>query len=330
MKRRVFLMGAAIAPLTLRSKSLFAESLTSPPPSTRRLVFGLPTSAVGAKWAQGVLNIMNNRFNYDYSLEVLESRSTLKATETVKASEPDGRTLLQVQSSSMTLFPSTYSNLKYDPIIDFTPLAVMGEYTFTLTIGPAVPASVHDVNSYIAWIQAQPDYRDLGFALYGSQSHLIALMLAREKEVALRVQSYNNAEAMLGDLQNGTLAACITMAGTALSLTKNCRSIAVSSPQRLEVWPDVATFSEQGLKTLTMQGWYGWFAPAHLPNEIAKKLREQIIDIQTVPEYLALQKSLLLTSSFLAPSQILERMNLELNEYKNLVESYGLMKRSEM
>lgn len=324
MKRRAFVVGAAAAFMAVRSTRLFAEAAP-----TQRLVFGLPPGALGSTLANGTLDILNARFNSGYALQTIDSRNTLQATETVKLAPPDGSTLLQVQSGSMTLFPSTYRNLKYDPIADFTPLAVMGMYTFTLTMGPAVPDVVNDVISYLAWVEQNPDYRDLGFALYGSQSHLLALMLAREKEVALRAQSYKTAGAMLGDLQHGNLAACITMAGNTVGLGKGCRTVAVSSPTRLGSWPSVATFSEQGLQNLTMQGWYGWFAPAQLPASTANNLREQIMAAQATPEFKALQAKLLLTPVTMTPAQIHERMNLEITEYQHLVKSYGLTQMAE-
>ncbi|WPO97720.1 tripartite tricarboxylate transporter substrate-binding protein [Pseudomonas sp. HR96] len=325
MKRRSFVIGSAAALLAVRSARLFADNAAP----TQRLIFGLPPGALGTKLATGALDILNGRAKSGYQLQVIDNRNTLQATETVKAAAPDGSTLLQVQSGSMTLFPSTYRNLKYDPMTDFTPLAVMGEYPFTLTLGPLVPASVTDVNGYLAWVQQNPDYRDLGFALYGSQSHLLALMLAREKEVALRAQSYKAATAMFGDLQNQNLAACITVPGNTLGLGKGCRTVAVSSATRLEGWPQVATFSEQGLPSLAMLGWYGWFAPAQLPAATAQSLRTQIAAAQATPEFLALLKRLLLTPAPLNPAQIHERMSLELVEYQRLVKSYGLTQMAE-
>lgn len=319
MKRRSFIAGSAAALFAFSHIPLFAG--TQP---ARRLVFGFSPGAVGGQLANGALEVLNARLNSDYALQVIDTRNTLQATETVKAAAPDGSTLLQVQSGSMTLFPSTYRNLKYDPLNDFTPLALMGEYTFTLTLGPAVPASVNSIDTYLNWVGQNPDYRDLGFALYGSQSHLVALMLMREKEVALRPQSYKTTEAMLGDLQNQTLAGCITMAGNTLGLGAGCRTVAVSSARRLEGWPKVATFSEQGLMNLTMQGWYGWFAPALLPASTAQTLREQIVNTLIHPDLIALQKKLLLNPVHLTPAQIRERMSLEIAEFERLVKSYGL------
>lgn len=319
MKRRFFLTGSAAALFALRSARLFAA-----PPSAKRLVFGSPSGVVGGKLATGVLEIINKQSNDSYALQVIDTRNTLQATETVKSAVPDGSTLLQVQSGAMTLFPSTYKGLKYNPETDFVPLAIVAEYAFTLTLGPAVPPQVTNIDTYLAWVNENPDYRDLGFALYGSQTHLMALMLAREKEVALRAQSYKTADSMLADLQKQNLAACITIAGNTVGLGAGVRSIAISSPKRLDALPDVATFSEQGLSQLAMQGWYGWFAPAGTPAATAQALRDQINAAKQTPDYIALEKRLLLTSVQAGPAQIKERISLETSEYRKLVQSYGL------
>jgi tripartite-type tricarboxylate transporter receptor subunit TctC len=322
MKRRAFVFGSAAALLAAQAMPLLAGAT---PPSAQRLVFGLPAGAMGTKLANGVLDILNASARSAYELQVLDARNTLQASENVKAATPDGSTLLQAQSSSMVLFPSTYRSLPYDPLTDFTPLAVMGEYAFALTLGPLVPASGTSVDGYLAWVERNPDYRDLGFALYGSQSHLMNLMLAREKEVALRPQSYKSAGAMIGDLENQTLAACICMPGNILGVGKGLsRTVAISSHERLAALPQVATFAEQGLPSLTMKGWYGWFAPARLPSVTAETLRGQIIAAQATAEYHQLQESLLLTPVNLTPAQIQARMEHELLAYQELVRSYGL------
>lgn len=299
--------------------------LAAPTPPARRLVLGLPLGAMGGKLANGTLDILNARFKVDYALQVLDARNTQQATETVKSALPNGDTLLQVQSSSMVLFPSTYRNLNYDPVADFTPLAIMGEYHFALTLGPLVPASVTSLEGYLAWVAQNPDYRDIGFVLYGSQAHLASLMLARNKELALRPQSYRAPGAMIGDLANRNLAACIAVPGNLVGIPREtCRAVAISSAARLPRWPDVATFAEQGLPALTMDGWFGWFAPAGLPAAMATQLREQIVAAQATPDYLALQESLLLSASHSTPAQISARIGTEMAAYEQLVRSYGL------
>jgi tripartite-type tricarboxylate transporter receptor subunit TctC len=307
-------MGAALSPMGIAHSA----------PSTGRLVFGLGAGATGGLLANKALNLLDQEFHTGYRLDVMDSRNTQAATEAVKVAPPDGMTLLQAQSSSMVLFPCMYRSLNYDPLNDFEPLAIMGEYTYCLTVGPAVPTSVTTLDGYLAWVSKNPEYRDIGSVLYGSQSHLISLMLARGKEVAIRPQSYKSPISLINDLDNKSLAAAITLAGTKATLGKNLRVLAVSSKERLQAWPEVATFIEQKTPEIDIIGWYGWFAPDGMPAQTAKALREKIVAIQATPDYVALQKTLLLNHAAQSPAQISERISKEIADYRALVARYGL------
>ncbi|WP_263146714.1 tripartite tricarboxylate transporter substrate-binding protein [Pseudomonas sp. RIT-PI-AD] len=318
--RRTFLyrtgalaLGASLTPL-LRAQ-----------PKTGRLVFGIPAGAIGNELADGALEILSSRFDMDYRLEIVADRNTLEASERVKAAPADGTTLLQVQSSSMVLFPSMYRSLAYDPLKDFTPLALMGDYVYTLTLGPAVPASVTTLEGYLGWVEQNPEFRDIGYSLYGSQGHLAALVLMHSKAYGLMPQAYKAVKAMVADMRNQTLAACIMVAGNNAVLGGNgLRPIAVTGSQRQDIWPDIPTFLEAGLADLNIAGWYGWFAPAGLPAATAQALREKIKGMQATAEFKDLQKRLLLNPVSLEPEQIQERMRQEMSTYGKLMHGYGL------
>lgn len=323
--RRAFLSSTALMLLgAALPRSSFALT-----PTGGRLVFGVPLNgargSIGHTLGNGALDILAAQFGLRYQMDVVDGRNTLQASESVKLATPDGSTLLQTQSGSMVLFPAMYKALKYDPMLDFTPLAYLGDYAYAFSVGPAVPASVTNIDQYLSWIGQNPDYRDVGFSLYGSQAHLIALMLARGKEVALRAQSYKSAGAIFNDLNSKTLAAAITVAGNVPLLGAGiARPLAVSGSQRLEAWPNVATFKEQGLKDIVIDGWYGWYAPSHTPADTVRVLTDKINAMVATAQFLALQKKLLIGPRILTPSQISQRMREEIASNQKLVASYNL------
>lgn len=309
------LLGAALPP--------FIQAAT--PVSAKRLVFGLASGAVGSRLAEVTLGLLARQQNLDYRLEVIDNRNTQQASETVKQAPADGNTLLQTQSSSMVLFPNLYRRLGYDPLADFTPLAMLGEYTMTLSVGPAVPASVVSLDGYLKWVSSNPDYRDVGFLLYGSQGHLISLMLARSKEIALRPQPYKSPRSLIADLENGTLAGAILLSGSAAAVgSGSLRNLAISSAQRLPALPNVPTFKEQGVLEADVTGWYGWFGPARMPAAAAQAVRDKLLAVQASAEYANALKTLFMTPLALTPEQMLGRMRKEILDYHQLVERYSL------
>lgn len=322
--RRSFLSSSA---LLLLAASLPDTLLAAP--AGGRLVWGVAPgaqrSSVGNNLAVGALDILATQFALRYQLDIVAARDTLQASETVKLAPPDGTTLLQVQSGSMVLFPAMYKTLKYDPVADFTPLATLGDFAYAFSAGPAVPASVTNINQYLAWVGQNPDYRDVGFSVYGSHAHLIALMIARGKETALRAQSYKTPEAIFADLKNQQLAAAVTSAGNAsLLAAAGARVLAVSSSSRLAAFPEVATFKEQGLNDIVIDGWYGWFAPSRTPADVTRGLIEKINAMIATPQFADLQKKQLVIPKSMTPEQISRRMKDEIANYQKLVTSYNL------
>lgn len=315
MSQSALLMLAATLP-----NSTFAQALGG-----GRLIFGVPRGSIGHSLANSALAILAKQSGLQYQLDVVDGRNTLQASETVKLAAADGTTILQSQSGSMVVFPAMYKSLNYDPLADFTPLGILGDYAYALSVGPAVPSSVNSIDTYLAWVEKNPDLRDVGFSLYGSQGHLIALMLARGKEVALRPQSYKSSNAMVKDMVSGTVAAGISVAGNVKLLGEGkLRPIAVSGSARQPAWPDVRTFAEQGLKDIVIDGWYGWFAPAKTPPAQLQALRDAINTMIASKEFAAEQQKWLINPHPLNAEQITQRMRTEIANYRKLVHSYDL------
>ena len=322
LDRRTLLQGGALAAmLACAPGTIQAQGV----PTSGRLIFGLAAGSVGSRFASAVLRMLADDYGMRYELQIIDTAEGLDAARVVKISPADGATLLQAQAGSMTVFPSIYESLPYDPLKDFTPIALLGEYAYALTLGPAVPAAIKTADAYLNWVADNPDYRDLGFSIYGSEGHLAALSFARAKEIALRPQPYRTPLSMFGDLRSGALAACVAVCGNVPTLgVEGVRAIAVSGSRRQTLWPDVPTFSEAGVGNVAINGWYGWFGPAGMPNGLVRALNENVRKLQATPEYADLQTRLLLNNVSLDPTQITQRMRDEISLYRGMVQSFGL------
>lgn len=296
-------------------------------PKTGIVVFGAPSGAIGAKLAGLTIEQLHTDYSLDYSLVVNDTRNGRAAAEIVKDAVPDGSTLLQAQSSSIVLYPSTYKSLSYDPIKDFVPLTILGTYGYSLVLGSAVPLTVNTVHDYLGWVAQNPDLREVGFSLYGSQAHLLCLMLARESGVALRPMGYTSARSLFDDLANQTLSAAFAVSGNVPILAKQgVRAISITNPHRLDKLPHTATFQESGFPALNLTGWYGWFAPSNTPADVVS---EQATKLSALTEGIVYGKkldTLLFERDTSTPPQIRERMRREIMQYAQLVKDYRLPK----
>jgi tripartite-type tricarboxylate transporter receptor subunit TctC len=324
--RRSLLLGAASAALasTLPIRGALAQSGI---PSKGQLLFGYPPGAVGSLLGVGLTKVLAGVSGVDYALVNVEGRNTRLACEQVRNAPANGATLLHAQSTAMCLLPNIYRHLGYDPIRDFTPLGVVGEFTFSLTVGPLVPRSVTNLQQYLDWVKQNPDARDIGFSIYGSQGHLAVLTLAQDLSASVEPLAYKGTSMMIKDIAAGRLAAGFTAAGNgdaALWANGTLRSIGVTRGTRLPYWPNIMTLREQGVPDMDLSAWYAWYAPAATPADTVQQWRKTVRAMQASPDFSALHTRLLLTQPKVTVEEIPELITLETRRFNDYVKRLRL------
>ena len=189
------------------------------------------------------------------------------AVETVKNAAPDGTTLLLTPYSMMAVYPHIYRTLSYDPFKDFVPVVMGSMLTHGLAVGPLVPASVKTVKDYLAWAKANPKDASYGSPAAGSTPHFLGALMGLNNNVDLKHVPYRGSVPGVADLIGGTLASMVTPHGDFLANHKagKIRILATSGKTRSPFVPDIPTFAEQGFPELTVEEWFGFFAPARTP-----------------------------------------------------------------
>lgn len=323
--RRHFL--STTASLALGS-TLCSRVKADPPTSGNRLIYGYPAGAGGSKLASGLLALLITQGGPFYHLQNLEGRSTRRASGIAGHAAPDGSTILHAISASLTLLPCVYKDVGFDPIRDFKPLASFGDFPYLMVVGPVVPKSVTDVQQYLAWVEKNPEFRNIGISIYGSVGHLAVLTLALTTGAPIRPQPYQGTAAMLSDLRGQTLAAAFVIpnSGASAEISSEVRVIGVTSAQRVSYWPQVRSLAEQGITGMNLSAWFGWFTQAAVPEERLAPLRQAIQRMQASIAYGDLQKSLQLTPNTLTPQQITARMHQEISRYQALVTALNISK----
>ena len=322
MKRRDFLLATA----ALMGQSFVPNALGAAE-TAGKLVYGLDKNDLGSR-----LGRLSSRLLYEvapsylYDLVNVSEDSTLRATNIVKRSVPDGGTLLQATGTIMSLYPCLYENLPYDPINDFVPVGFLGESTYMLVVGSVVPSSVKTVDDFIDWVFENPRYRNIGATLYGSEGHLAGLTLAHEKNIALSVQAYGGTSILVEDLLDGYIAAGFLATGEATQAiaARRLRVLGVTSAERHPPWPCVPTLAEQGVAGMDFKGWYGWLAPSNIPLKSLLKLSNAFEVMHKQPVFRTLQASLALNPIDLSPAEIQFRILKDMERCEHLYQKYGL------
>ncbi len=284
--------GLAALPLALFAPALFAPALRAQSAWPNR-----PVKIVVAYAPGGGTDITTRAFAEQFSLRfgqsfVVENRpgaNGVVGTEGVSRAPADGYTLLAVTSTHV-MNRQMVSPLPFDPATDFTALGLMARYPLVLMANTSAPFGT--VQELIAYARAHPG--ELAQATSDAQSSYTANRFAQAAGLQLTEVPYRGSGAYLGDLTGGHLKLAWGSPATAMGLLPGgkVRVIAVSSPQRSTTLPDVPTLREAGVAGVEFDGWFGLYAPANLPPEIAQKLNLAMREISALPVMQARFRSL--------------------------------------
>jgi len=191
------------------------------------------------------------------------------ALEALRAALPDGMSVGLTPGDQLTLFPSIYHRLGYDPLRDFAPISTVCTFPFALTIGPLVPMEIVTVADFMAWCRANPKQANFGSPGEGTRPHFMGAVLARAAGVELTHLPYKGGPAALQDLLAGQVAAMVSVLSNVLPHARSgrLRVLAVSGPQRSTLLPATPTAREAGYAAFEGEEWFGVIAPASTPAE---------------------------------------------------------------
>jgi tripartite-type tricarboxylate transporter receptor subunit TctC len=197
------------------------------------------------------------------------------AVETVKTAAPDGHTLLLGTAGMMTMFPSAYRNLSYDPIKDFAPILNAARFELALVLNKDVPANT--LPEFIAWARAQGD--KVSFASYGAgtPSHFLGEMLNRAAGLKMVHVPYRGSTPARQDVMGGTVPVYFDTVGGAQQMLPSGRVkvLATSGEKRSPLMPNLPSFVEAGYKDVVATAWFAYYAPLKTPQPVVEKLRAE-------------------------------------------------------
>jgi tripartite-type tricarboxylate transporter receptor subunit TctC len=197
------------------------------------------------------------------------------AMQDVARAEPDGYTLIIGHIGTLAVNPFMFEKLPFDTNGDFTPVSLLAKVPSIFVVHADVPAK--DLREFVALAKKQPGKLFYGSAGNGSAGHLAFEYLKLVAGIDIVHVPYKGTGPNLIDLVAGRTQA--TAAGTPPLLphvkSGKLRVIAVGSPRRLSILPDVGTVAEQGYPGFETTQWYGLNAPAKVPAAIIKRLADE-------------------------------------------------------
>jgi tripartite-type tricarboxylate transporter receptor subunit TctC len=210
--------------------------------------------------------------------------ASIIGAEIVKKAAPDGYTLFFGHFASHAVNPHIYDKLPYDPVRDFAPITPL-IYTPSLLVVP-LESPAKSVAEIVALARSKPgglNYASQGVA---SGGHLLGEMLRARTGAPFNHVAYKGSGPAVQDILAGRVDmffdALIT-SGVQVKAGK-LRALALASPARSPLYPDVPTMAEVGYPGFELLAWFGIFAPGGTPQPVVRKLNEEFVKAMKNPE----------------------------------------------
>jgi tripartite-type tricarboxylate transporter receptor subunit TctC len=220
---------------------------------------------------------LSKRLGQQFFVENKPGAAAQLGTDLVAKSPPDGYTLLWTVTDGLSVLPAVKASVPYAVPDDFAFIGSIAQQPYTLTVHPKWPFK--SVAEFVAYAKANPNKLNYGSAGVGSAPHMSMALISAKAGI----QMVHIPFAGLGPATNALLAGTVDIALITPAQVKphvdsgTLRALAVTSPKRSPVLPDVPTLQEAGLPVTAVVA-YGLTAPARTPGPVLARLRQALAE----------------------------------------------------
>lgn len=199
------------------------------------------------------------------------------AAELVAKAPPDGYTVMMAHIAAMSILPSLYSRLPYDPVRDFAPISLVAISPQLVVVHPSLP--VKNIKELIALAKKRPG--DIYYASVGNGTvqHLAGELFNLQAGVKMVHVPFKGGGPSAQNLVAGHVQLSFDVIPVVINFVKSgrLRPIAVTAEKRTPLMPDVPTVTESGLKGIELSTWWGLVAPAGVSKDVVARLHSETV-----------------------------------------------------
>lgn len=205
-------------------------------------------------------------------------------SELVSKSAPDGYLLVVSGVASHVIAPALVAKPAFDPVRDFTHVALFGGPPAVFAVHPSLPAK--DLKAFVALARSKPRELTYGSPGIGTQGHLMAEVFRQEAKIDIVHVPYKGAAIAMVDIVAGHIHAISTTLTTASTQIRagRSRALALSSEKRLADYSDIPTFRELGYRNVVGTVWFSLSGPPGMPADIVARLNSEVRRILQLPD----------------------------------------------
>ena len=246
------------------------------------------------------------------------------AGEIVTAAPADGYTFAVMANGTVAIAPHILT-LRYNPAKDFAPVALLGNSPLALMVFPGLPAK--SVKDLIALARAKPGTINFGSSQQGSTAHLSAELFKSMAGIDITHVPYKGAAQALVGVISGEVQMFISGLSAGLPAIKSgqVRALAITSPRRLAVMPDLPTIAET-VPGYEADSWYVILTRAGTPRAIINRVNELSAKAINSPEVNAKLVGAGIAIEVLTPEQVGEKIRKDTERWGKVVKAAGVQR----
>lgn len=244
--------------------------------------------------------------------------------DAIAKSAPDGYTIGMATVSTHGANPAVYAKLPYDALKDFQPITNVMSVPSVFVVHPNVPAKT--MKEFIALAKANPGKYSFASPGNGSLGHVNIENFMDLAGIQLLHVPYKGAGQAINDALGGVVNAMTDNLPSTLPHIKagRLRALAVLSPVRSPVLPDVPTYAELGFKEMSEGGWFGLVAPAGTPPALVKKLNEAAHKVMASPDFIERMNAISGVPMANMPEQYTAQIRTSIERYRRIAQKANI------
>jgi tripartite-type tricarboxylate transporter receptor subunit TctC len=316
---RALVKGLGCAALVIASAAAGSALAQAYPARPIRILLPFGPGGVTDITARALAQKLTDSMKQQVIIDNRPSAGGIVATETAMKAEPDGYTLLWLNSGH-AVSVSLLKSLPYDPVKDFAPVSTVGFFALALVVNADSP--LRSVPALVAFAKANPDRFNIGITNIGSTNHVSAELFKSMAGLHSQVVPFKTTPALISAVRSKETQAIFEFISPVLPHVKSgaLRALAVTSERRFVDLPDVPTVAEGGLPGFEASAWNSVAVPARTPRAVIDRLNGEINAIVPNPEFKQRLLELGIEARASTPDALRDLLAAEIAKWKSVIE----------
>ncbi len=287
-----------------------------------RLLIHTPAGSLVDVLGRFVAQDLGDRLGQSLIVDNRPGAATQIAVEQLVRSPADGYTLM-INTSEATMLPSLKKSYHYDPVKDFTPIALVVTSWTVFAVNPQVPAKT--LPELVAYSKSHAGGVRYGSGGTGGVLHIAVEMLKLKSggnfvHVPYRGGAQAATDAISGQIEMVSMG----LASTRVAEGGKLRILAQTGPRRHPMLPDVPTTAEAGLPDVRMDTWFGLVGPPNMPKEIVERINRELAVIVRQTAFQEKLSKLGLAVDFKSDNAFIDFMASDTKKWQQLIPAMGI------